>query len=162
MTKYQIEAPVRSFSGESVGVQFTKGTGHVTDADKPGRAALEYFRRHGYGVLAVDDDHKPLDERVNDLVTGPDSPPPPPAGKPDMFDPGEHSVEQVIEHLRKVDESVETRRVLDAEAAGENRAEIASEGAALLDRQEARDKAAASTTTPAAARTAAPKKGARS
>ncbi|MEU8537148.1 hypothetical protein [Streptomyces parvulus] len=156
---FQIEAPVRSFSGESAGVHFTKGTGYVTDGTKEQRAALEYFRRHGYGVLQVDENHKPLDEQVTDLVTGPDSPPPPPAGKPDMFDPAEHTTEQVLDHLRKVDESVETRRVLDAEAAGENRAEIAAEGAALLDSQEARDKAAS--TTPAAANAAAPRKGAR-
>jgi hypothetical protein len=47
-TKYKIEAPVRSFTGESVGVHFHKGTGYVDDGDKAGRAALEYFRRHGY------------------------------------------------------------------------------------------------------------------
>jgi hypothetical protein len=67
-TNYKIEAPVRSFTGESVGVHFNRGTGFVDDATKDGRAALEYFRRHGYGVAPADDVTE--EERIQELVTG--------------------------------------------------------------------------------------------
>ncbi|WP_030847371.1 hypothetical protein [Streptomyces griseus] len=104
MTRYQIEAPVRSFSGESAGVQFSKGTGYVTDATKPGRAALEYFRRHGYGVAPADEDT--VEERVQALVAGAQSTAP--------YDPAEHSVEDVLTYLAGVEHD-EATRVLDAE-----------------------------------------------
>ncbi|MFG2963577.1 hypothetical protein ACGFZS_09835 [Streptomyces sp. NPDC048288] len=113
MNRYKIEAPVRSFSGESVGVQFTRGTGYVDDSTKDGRAALEYFRRHHYGVALADE--KTEEERVQEMVTGapaqrgpiaPDEP----------FDPAKHSVDEVLAHLGEADLS-EATRVLDAEAA---------------------------------------------
>ncbi|MFD6421557.1 hypothetical protein [Streptomyces sp. NPDC060198] len=112
MTRYQIEAPVRSFSGESAGVQFSKGTAYVTDADKPGRAALEYFRRHGYGVAVADE--ATVEERVQALVTGGQAPGStiPPAAP---YDPAEHSVEDVLAHLAGVEHD-DAVRILDAEA----------------------------------------------
>ncbi|MEU4171015.1 hypothetical protein AB0F46_29560 [Streptomyces sp. NPDC026665] len=112
-TKYRIEAPVRSFSGESVGVQFTKGTGFVDDSTKEGRAALEYFRRQGYGVAPSDG--KTDEERAQEIVTsvvGQREPIPPAV----PFDPAQHSVEEVLAHLGEADLE-EATRVLDAEAA---------------------------------------------
>ncbi|MFB7399781.1 hypothetical protein ACFCZR_06375 [Streptomyces rubiginosohelvolus] len=109
--RYQIEAPVRAFSGESAGVQFSKGTGFVTDADKPGRAALEYFRRHGYGVAPADD--TTVEERVQALVAGEQTPASTPPAAP--YDPAEHSVEDVLTHLAGVEHD-EAVRILDAEA----------------------------------------------
>lgn len=117
MTKYRIEAPVRSFSGESVGVQFHHGTGYVTDADKSGRAALEYFRRHSYGVAPADD--KTEEEAVQELATGT-----PPQREPDgPYDPADAKPADVLAYLDEADEG-EALRVLDAEAAGKNRVTI--------------------------------------
>lgn len=118
MAKYQIEAPVRSFSGVSVGVQFDRGTGYVTPDTKEGRAALEYFRRHGYGVALAEEFTEA--ERVQALATGN-----PPQREPldDEFDPGEHKAEAVLAHLDAADHA-EALRVLDAEAAGKNRTTI--------------------------------------
>lgn len=109
MTRYQIEAPVRSFTGESVGVSFQKGTGYVTDGTKEGRAALEYFRRHGYGVAPAPE--VTTEEAVQALITGV-----PPQREPREFDPAEHGVEDVLTYLSEADHE-EAERVLDAEAA---------------------------------------------
>ncbi|MFJ8992627.1 hypothetical protein ACIRQH_19800 [Streptomyces sp. NPDC102279] len=112
-TKYRIEAPVRSFSGESVGVQFTKGTGFVDDSTKEGRAALEYFRRQGYGVAPSEgksDEEHALE--IVSVVVGQREPIPPAV----PFDPAQHSVEEVLAHLDEADLE-EATRVLDAEAA---------------------------------------------
>ncbi|MGW7198461.1 hypothetical protein [Streptomyces chryseus] len=130
MNRYQIEAPVRSFSGESVGVSFQRGTGYVTDATKEGRAALEYFRRHNYGVSLAEE--KTLEERVQDLVTGPA------AAGGSAYDPAEHSVEDVLAYLDEADHD-EAQRVLDAEAAGKDRVTITK----------LRDEILAAKTTPA-------------
>ncbi|MFG2780820.1 hypothetical protein ACGFY7_23570 [Streptomyces prunicolor] len=109
---YKIEAPVRSFSGDSVGVTFTKGTGFVDDSTKEGRAAIEYFRRHGYGVALSD--AKTDEERAQEIVTGvvgqrepivTDGP----------FDPSKYGVEDVLTYIEGADLD-EATRVLDAEA----------------------------------------------
>ncbi|MEU6222247.1 hypothetical protein [Streptomyces sp. NPDC047042] len=112
-TKYKIEAPVRSFTGESVGVYFQKGTGYVTDGDKAGRAALEYFRRHGYGVAPADE--KTEEERVQELVTG-TSAQRQPLVDDETFDPAKQKAGDVLAYLDKADLD-EATRVLDAEAA---------------------------------------------
>ncbi|MGW6455513.1 hypothetical protein ACWF94_06215 [Streptomyces sp. NPDC055078] len=111
-TKYKIEAPVRSFTGESVGVYFQKGTGYVDDSTKAGRAALEYFRRHGYGVAPADE--KTEEEAVLELVTG--VPAQRGAVETEPFDPAKHGVETVLAYLDEADLN-EATRVLDAEAA---------------------------------------------
>lgn len=112
-TKYKIEAPVRSFTGESVGVHFHRGTGYVTDGDKAGRAALEYFRRHGYGVSPADE--KTEEEALQELVTGTPAQREP-VTTDDPFDPAKYGVEDVLAHLDEAD-LVEATRVLDSEAA---------------------------------------------
>lgn len=112
-TRYKIEAPVRSFTGESVGVHFHKGTGYVDDSSKEGRAALEYFRRHGYGVAP--NDGKTEEERVQELVTGTPAQREP-AATDGPFDPAKAKVEEVLAYLDEADLD-EAVRVLDAEAA---------------------------------------------
>ncbi|WP_416975655.1 hypothetical protein [Streptomyces sp. 4F14] len=112
-TRYKIEAPVRSFTGESVGVQFTRGTGYVTDADKAGRAALEYFRRHSYGVAPVDE--KTEEERVQELVTGAPAQRKAPPADDGPFDPARHGVDDVLAYVGEADLD-EATRVLDVEA----------------------------------------------
>ncbi|MCG7203962.1 hypothetical protein [Streptomyces arenae] len=114
MNRYKIEAPVRSFTGESVGVRFTKGTGYVDDSTKDGRAALEYFRRHHYGVALADEQTE--EERAQELVTGTPTQRGPAATPADLFDPSKHSVDEVLAHLDTADLD-EATRVLDAEAA---------------------------------------------
>lgn len=112
-TKYKIEAPVRSFTGESVGVHFHKGTGYVDDSTKEGRAALEYFRRHDYGVAPADE--KTEEERVQELVTGTPAQRQSTVGD-EPFDPAKQRVEDVLAYLDGAD-LAEATRVLDAEAA---------------------------------------------
>ncbi|MEU1141785.1 hypothetical protein ABZ392_33755 [Streptomyces sp. NPDC005885] len=113
MNKYRIEAPVRSFSGTSVGVTFSKGTGYVTDETKEGRAAIEYFRRQHYGVALADETTE--EERVQELVTGtPAQRDPIVSDEP--FDPAKQKVEEVLAYLDEADLD-EATRVLDAEAA---------------------------------------------
>ncbi|MBL1100141.1 hypothetical protein [Streptomyces coffeae] len=119
--RYQIEAPVRSFSGESVGVTFSKGTGYVDDTDKAGRAALEYFRRHGYGVAPANEQTE--EEHVQETGTTQREP----GDGDEAFDPGEHSVDDVLAYLDTADED-ETARVLDAEKNGKARKTILARG----------------------------------
>ncbi|MFE4548868.1 hypothetical protein [Streptomyces sp. NPDC056785] len=129
MTRYQIEAPVRSFTGESVGVHFQKGTGYVTDATKEGRAALEYFRRHGYGVAPADE--KTEEDRVQELVTGTPAQRKP-AAEEGPFDPAKQKVEDVLAYLDGADLD-EATRVLDAEAAAKTpRVSITSQREEIL------------------------------
>ncbi|MFE6408157.1 hypothetical protein ACFVOR_14625 [Streptomyces sp. NPDC057837] len=155
MNKYKIEAPVRSFTGESVGVHFNKGTGYVDDSTKEGRAALEYFRRHGYGVAPADQVTE--EERVQELVTGVPtqrdvlSPAeamtnlghgaapaigfglgvqdgPTPTGDGETFDPSEHKQDDVLAYLDRTDDEAERQRVIDAEAGGKKRKAILARG----------------------------------
>lgn len=136
MTKWQIEAPVRSFTGSVAEVPFQNGTGYVEDDTKQGRAALEYFRRQHYGVAVAPE--KPLAQMVMDLVTGTADKAP---GGP--FDPSTAGVDAVLAYLDTADAD-EALRVLDAEAAGsKNRAGIVSKREAIL--------AAKTPTTPAPA-----------
>jgi hypothetical protein len=117
--RYEIKAPVRSFSGTSAGVAFTDGTGSVEDTDKPGRAALEYFRRHGYRVTPV----------LPEAPEAQEGPQEPDGGVPDEpFDPARHDVPEVLAYLdRHEDEdtrSAEFDRVIAAERGGKNRKTI--------------------------------------
>jgi hypothetical protein len=115
--KYRIESPVRSFTGECVGVHFQKGTGYVEDSDKPGRAALEYFRRHGYGVAREVDDELDITSPAGQMKTEGQQIGTEAVGGigPNPFNPSEHSVEDVLAYLGEAD-SAEALRVLDAEA----------------------------------------------
>ncbi|MFK0124890.1 hypothetical protein ACIQSP_16435 [Streptomyces nigra] len=155
MNKFRIEAPVRAFTGESVGVHFNKGTGYVDDSSKEGRAALEYFRRHGYGVAPADDITE--EERVQELVTGVPtqreavssaeamtnlghgSAPsvgyglgvqdgPTPTGTVEEFDPSKHNQDDVLAYLDRTDDEAERQRVIDAEANGKKRKAILARG----------------------------------
>lgn len=113
MAKFQVESPVRGYSGEVAGVEFRHGVGHVEDATKGGRAALEYFRRRGYTLAAA------ADEDVE--VSTPSDPPFVTDLAP--FDPAAHSAPEVLAYLDGADVA-EAGRVLDAEAAGKNRSTI--------------------------------------
>ncbi|MFF1416566.1 hypothetical protein [Streptomyces sp. NPDC058280] len=130
MNKYRIEAPVRSFSGESVGVQFTKGTGFVDDSTKENRAAIEYFRRQGYGVALSDG--KTDEERAQELVTG-IAPQRRPILLDEPFDPSKHDAPEVREHLDSLvngdtPDTVEFDRVITAERDGKARKTILARG----------------------------------
>ncbi|AZM46572.1 hypothetical protein DMB38_12785 [Streptomyces sp. WAC 06738] len=140
VTKYQIEAPVRTFTGESVGVRFDKGTGYVDDSTKEGRAAIEYFRRHGYGVAPAPD--KTEAERVQELVTGtPTQRGPLEEGE---FDPSGHQAPDVLAYLQRDDvDETEARRVLDAEAASKDRKTVTKEREAILATKQSTDDPAA-------------------
>ncbi|MFI1371342.1 hypothetical protein ACH4UY_04930 [Streptomyces longwoodensis] len=153
MNKFRIEAPVRSYTGESAGVSFSNGTGYVNDGSKEGRAALEYFRRQGYAVLPADEETEeatevssgtgaPVDELTNlghgsapsvgfglDVVETPPAPPTP-AGPdepvtPVEFDPSKHSQDEVIAYLDKASDE-EVARIKAAESVGKNRRQIAA------------------------------------
>lgn len=127
---YRIEAPVRSFTGESVGVQFLKGTGFVNDSTKEGRAAVEYFRRQGYGVSLSDG--KTDEERAQELVTGTASQRKPLAPE-EPFDPSKHDAPEVLAYLDALgaddsDAVAEFDRVLAAERDGKARKTILARG----------------------------------
>ena len=126
VNKYRIEAPVRSFSGESVGVTFAKGTAFVDDSTKAGRAALEYFRRHGYGVSLSDG--LTDEERAQEIVTGaPAQREPLTPAEP--FDPSKHDAPEVLAYLDSLgsddsDAVAEFDRVIAAERDGKARKTI--------------------------------------
>ncbi|MGW7498593.1 hypothetical protein ACWGKA_30485 [Streptomyces luteogriseus] len=143
MNKYRIEAPVRAFTGESVGVHFAKGTGFVDDSSKEGRAAVEYFRRHGYGVFPADQETEETTEVASpaDAMTnlGHGSAPsvgyglgvqdgPPPTGNGEEFDPSKHNQDDVLTYLDRTDDGAERQRVIDAEASGKKRKAILARG----------------------------------
>lgn len=90
-----VTAPVADYNGEVAGVTFVHGKAE-TDNDN----ALAYFRRHGYrvdeGDLSIVDD-----------ASGP-------------FDPAEHGVDEVNDHLAAADQD-ERERVLQAESEGKAR-----------------------------------------
>lgn len=143
--QFRIEAPVRAFTGESVGVHFHKGTGHVDDSTKDGRAALEYFRRHGYGVFPADQATEETTEVASpaEVMTnvGHGSAPsvgyglvvqdgPTPTGE---YDPSKHDASEVLAYLDSLgsddsDAVAERERVLAAERDGKARKTILARG----------------------------------
>jgi hypothetical protein len=154
VNRYKIEAPVRSFTGESVGVHFDRGTGFVDDSTKDGRAAIEYFRRQGYAVARVEDEAAaeasvpaPVDDMTNlghgaapsvglgigipdvkpDVPTVPEDGPGP-VEDGEAFDPEQHSVEEVLNHLDSTTDEDEKARVLRAEQQGKARKTILARG----------------------------------
>jgi len=54
MPRFKVTAPEHGFTGESAGVYFKDGVAHVDAADAAQAAALQYFRRRGYGVESAD------------------------------------------------------------------------------------------------------------
>lgn len=147
MNQYKVEAPVRSFSGESVGVQFTRGTGFVSDSSKEGRAAIEYFRRQGYALTPVEDGEEvpaetgpvSAEDAMTNLGHGsapsvglgigiPDQQPPVVVTGVSEFDPSEHKQEDVLAYLDRTDDEAERQRVVDAEADGKKRKAILARG----------------------------------
>jgi hypothetical protein len=128
--KYKIEAPVRSFSGDSVGVTFTKGTGFVDDSTKEGSAAIEYFRRHDYGVALSDG--KTDEERAQEIVTGVVGQREP-IVTDEPFDPSKHDASEVLAYLDSLgtddaDAVAEFERVIAAERDGKARKTILARG----------------------------------
>ncbi|MFF0512432.1 hypothetical protein [Streptomyces sp. NPDC004250] len=156
MNSFRIEAPVRSFTGESVGVHFHKGTAHVDDGSKDGRAALEYFRRHGYGVFPADQDTEdatdatPADDATTEAMTNlghgsspsaglgigvPDTPAiplAPPSGGAE-YDPAKYNQDDVLAYLDSLadkdsDSQAEFDRIIAAERSGKKRKAILARG----------------------------------
>lgn len=112
MNQFTVTAPAEGFSGESAGVVFKDGVGHVDDSTKEGRAAIEYFRRRGY-VLTADG----ADEAE---VEAEDEP----------FDPSKHDAADVIAYLdAHADDADEVARVLEAEKNGKARKTVLQKGA---------------------------------
>ena len=137
VTKFRIEAPVRSFSGESVGVSFNKGTGYVDDSTKEGRAAIEYFRRQGYGLFPADEATEDATETGSDVDAltnlGHGSAPSVGFGMgvqtepltPVDYDPSKHSQDEVIAYLDASNDE-EVQRIKAAESVGKDRKQIAA------------------------------------
>jgi len=139
MNRFRIEAPVRSYSGESVGVSFNKGTGYVTDATKEGRAAIEYFRRQAYGVFPADGETEDATEVASPVeamtnlghgaapsvglgIGVPDEQPP---VTPVEYDPSKHGQDEVLAYLDIADDD-EVQRVKAAESVGRKRKQISA------------------------------------
>lgn len=126
MNTFTVTAPSPGFNGQSCGVTFKGGVGQVTDADKEGRAAIEYFRRRGY-VLVREGDEEP--EPSTPAEPGAKSPEQPP------FDPSQHNADEVIAYLDSLgtddsDAVAEVERVIAAERDGKNRKTITEKGPA--------------------------------
>lgn len=51
----EIRTPVKGFTGQVAGVQFTDGVGETEDV-----AALAYFERHGYDIVPEEQEPDPL------------------------------------------------------------------------------------------------------
>ncbi|MFJ6935695.1 hypothetical protein [Streptomyces sp. NPDC101132] len=115
--QYRISAPVTDFTGVSAGVNFTAGVAEIDvpdDAQHPYARALAYFRQAGY--------------HVEPEVEAPAAPVQDEGDAP--FDPGQHTVDEVIEYLDSVaDDEDEVMRVLLAEADGKARKTITERNA---------------------------------
>lgn len=127
MNQFTVTAPVAGFTGESCGVVFKDGVGHVDDATKEGRAAIEYFRRRGYTLTAegADDGESEPEPTEPQKTEGPET----------KFDPAEHNADEVIAYLDSLDADTEDgkaelERVVAAEKDGKNRKTIIEKGAA--------------------------------
>lgn len=120
MNQFTVTAPAAGFSGESCGVAFTDGVGHVNDSSKEGRAAIEYFRRRGYTLTPEGADEAEPD--------GPQEPGDAPPAEP--FDPSKHPVDEVLAYLDSTTDEDEIARVIAAERDGKNRKTITDKEAA--------------------------------
>ncbi|MFF1790755.1 hypothetical protein ACFVX9_30360 [Kitasatospora sp. NPDC058243] len=114
--KYLVSAPRPDFQGAIVGVHFRDGAATVDPtADNIQRAALQYFQRANYSMVAVEE--TPAEPEPGSS----------PESTEDLFDPNTRSVEEVLAHLADADAD-EQARVLAAEAAGKARTTITSKG----------------------------------
>lgn len=104
MAQFTVTHPDPQFSGDMLGVQFTKGCGTVDVQAEGGFAAYSYFQRAGYATAPVEDEP--------DSDAGP-------AGD-EEFDPAAHTVAEVAAYLADADDDEKTR-VLAAEQAGQAR-----------------------------------------
>lgn len=161
MAKFKVTAPSGDYDGMVGNVQFSDGCAVIDD--ERNASELEYCRTAGYlveetGNEQADDGHTgpqdpnpanpnaanpvaPEPNAPSTLATpgAPAAPAAPNAATPGAtFDPGEHDVKGVLAHLDGADEP-ETRRVLDAEAAGKNRKGITDQRDAILDSKKGED-----------------------
>ena len=130
MNQFTVTAPEAGVSGESLGVVFTDGVGHVNDSSKEGRAAIEYFRRRGYTLTPKGADEEDM-ESEESIPLDPDDPGP----EAPPFDPSEHNADEVIAYLDTLDPDdadavAEFERVIAAERDGKNRKTITDKEAA--------------------------------
>lgn len=111
--RYTITAPLKGFTGQSVGVAFQGGTAQVSDDNDGGRSALAYFHRAGYRVEEVTDEApKPA---KND------------AGGGEAFDPSGHKADEVLTYLDSASYE-EAVRVLDAEGSADGKQRVTITG----------------------------------
>jgi hypothetical protein len=84
MTRYKVTAPNPSYSGEFATLVFRRGE---ADADTPAdQVALDYCRRRGYDVTAVDEDGETLPEAQQPDEDTPD---------PDAFTPADEDDDEL-------------------------------------------------------------------
>lgn len=101
MIHVRFQAPVANYTGVVGGVRFVDGLGETDDPN-----VVAYFTRQGYTPVYEPQEGEP----------------------PAAFNPGEHTVEEVITYLNGLDpEDPERDRVLAAEAAGKARKGITGE-----------------------------------
>lgn len=116
---FKVHAPLPHFTGVIAEVYFRDGEAEVTTDTDQGRAAYAFFDRNDYRMDLVDDTDAPPADSNDGTISG------------DAFDPGEHTVSDVLTSLETADRD-EAVRVLDAEAAGQDRKGISSEREAIL------------------------------
>lgn len=122
MNQFTVTAPAAGYSGESAGVVFKDGVGHVDDSTKEGRAAIEYFRRRGYTLTPEGADEE---EQAEPHTPDEDDEP---------FDPSKHDAADVIAYLDSLvnddtQDTAEFDRVIAAERDGKARKTILQKGA---------------------------------
>lgn len=124
---FKVRAPLPNFNGTVAEVYFRDGEAEITTDNDLGRAAYAFFDRNGYRMDLVEDtDSSKADTK--DSGTGS-------ASDDDTFEPGEHTVTDVLTYLDTADRD-EAVRVLDAEAAGQARKGISSERETILASKE--------------------------
>ncbi|WP_433701777.1 hypothetical protein [Nocardiopsis sp. CA-288880] len=71
MTRYDVQAPVEGYNGETGGVRFYKGRAHVDSSTH--FAAVEYMRRRGYTLTEVREEETPSEDSTPDKPKQADS-----------------------------------------------------------------------------------------
>lgn len=70
--RYDVQAPVKGYNGETGGVRFYKGRAHVDGAENP--AAVAYFRRRGYTLTPIREEQPEQSEEQASEDTPPADP----------------------------------------------------------------------------------------